>query len=225
MASAWASPIVLVPKRDGSFSFGVDCRKVNAVTKKDVYPLPRIDDILNTLSEARYFSTLDFASGFWQIEMDPVTREKSAFVTHHGLHEFVRMPFGLCNALVPFQRLMQVVLARLEWKCCFVYLDDILVCSKTFGEHLEHLRLVFGRLRRAGLTLKPKKCCFLREEVQYLGHVISKRVILPHPGKTLKVQEFPIPTDVTRFRQFLGLASYYRRFVPGLLTLPTPCMP
>ena len=209
-ASAWASPIVLVPKRDGSLRFCVDYRKVNSITKKDVYPLPRIDDILDTLSEARYFSTLDLASGFWQIEMDPATREKSAFVTHCGLHEFVRMPFGLCNAPATFQRLMQVVLAGLEWKCCFVYLDDILVCSKTFEEHMEHLRLVFERLRRAGLTLKPKKCCFLREEVQYLGHVISKRGILPDPEKTQKVREFPIPTDVTRVRQFVGLASYYR---------------
>jgi len=127
--------------------------------KKNVYPLPRIDDILDTLSEARYFSRLDLASGFWQIEMDPATREKSAFVTYHGLHEFVRMPFGLCNTPATFQRLMQVVLAGLEWKYCFVYLDNILVCSKTFGEHLEHLWLVFERLRRARLTLKPKKCC------------------------------------------------------------------
>ena len=154
--------------------------------------------------------------------MDPATTEKSAFVTHCGLHEFVRMPFGLCNAPATFQRLMQVVLAGLEWKCCFVYLDDILVCSKTFEEHMEHLRLVFERLRRAGLTLKPKKCCFLREEVQYLGHVISKRGILPDPEKTQKVREFPIPTDVTRVRQFVGLASYYRRFVPGFAHIANP---
>ena len=132
-ASAWASPIVLVPKRDGSLRFCVDYRKVNAVMKKNVYPLPRIDDILDTLSEARYFSRLDLASGFWQIEMDPATREKSAFVTYHGLHEFVRMPFGLCNTPATFQWLMQVVLAGQEWKYCFVYLDNILVCSKTFG--------------------------------------------------------------------------------------------
>ena len=135
--------------------------------------------------------------------MDPATREKPAFVTHCGLHEFVRMPFGLCNAPATFQRLMQVVLAGLEWKCCFVYLDDNLVCSKSFGKHMEHLRLVFERLRQAGLTLKSKKCCFLREEVQYLGHVISKRGILPDPGKTQKVREFPTPTDVTTVRQFL----------------------
>ena len=157
-ASAWASPIVLVPKRDGSLRFCIDYRKVNTIMKKDVYLLPWIDDILDTLSEAHYFSTLDLTSGFWQIKMDPATREKFAFVTYCGLHEFARMPFGLCNAPAAFQRLMQVVLAGLEWKCCFVYLDDILVCSKSFEEHMEHLFLVLERLHQAGLTLKPKKC-------------------------------------------------------------------
>ena len=118
-ASAWASPIVLVPKRGNTLRFCEDYRKVNAITKKDVYPLPRIDDILDTLGNSRYFTTLDLASGFWQIEMDPATREKSAFTTHCGLHEFVRMPFGMCNAPATFQRLMQVVLAGIEWKFCW----------------------------------------------------------------------------------------------------------
>ena len=113
-------------------SEGFDYRKLNSVTKKDVYPLPRIDDILDTLGQAHYFTTLDLASGYWQIELDPATREKSAFTTHRGLFEFQRMPFGLCNAPSTFQRLMQVVLAGLERQCCFVYIDDILVCSRTF---------------------------------------------------------------------------------------------
>ena len=156
--SAWASPIVLVPKRDGSLCFCVDYRKLNAVTKKDVYPLPRIDDILDTLGKSRYFTTLDLASGYWQIEMDPASQEKSAFVTHHGLFEFRRMPFGLCNAPATFQRLMQTVLAGLEWHCCFIYLDDILVASQTFEEHMEHLRLIFDRFRKAGLTEKVFLC-------------------------------------------------------------------
>ena len=114
-SSAWASPVVLVPKKDGNLRFCVDYRKVNAVTKKDVYPLPRVDDILDTLGKAKYFSTLDLASGYWQIEMDPATREKSAFTTHCGLFEFLRMPFGLCNSPATFQRLMQTILAGLEW--------------------------------------------------------------------------------------------------------------
>ena len=130
------------------------------------------------------------------------------------------MPFGLCNAT--FQRLMQAVLSGLEWRVCFVYLDNILVCSKTFQEHLEHLNLVFERLRRAGLTLKPRKCFFLQEEVHYLGHLISCKGIAPDPAKTQKVREFPVPTDVTKVRQFVGLASYYRRFVPGFAHIANP---
>ena len=132
------------------------------------------------------------------------------------------MPFELCNAPATFQRLMQAVLSGLEWRVCFVYLDDILVCSRSFQEHLQHLNLVIERLRRAGLTLKPQKCYFLQREVHYLGHLISHEGIAPDPAKTEKVREFPIPTDVTKVRQFVGLASYYRRFVPGFARIATP---
>ena len=132
------------------------------------------------------------------------------------------MPFGLCNAPATFQRLMQVVLAGLEWDCCFVYIDDILVASKSFEEHLYHLQLVFDRLRKADLRLKPTKCLFLCEEVPYLGYVISKHGIRPDPSKTDKVRQFPTPTDPTKVRQFLGLASYYRRFVPGFAKVAAP---
>ena len=161
-SSAWVSPIVLVPKKDGTQHFCVDYRRVNAVTKKDVYPLSRIDDILDTLSGTKYFSTLDLCSGYWQIQLDP---EKSAFTTHSGLCEFTRMPFRLYNAPATFQRLLQTVLSGLEGKFCFVYLDDILICSKSFKEHLQHLQQIFERLRKTDLTLKPKKCSFLRKQV------------------------------------------------------------
>lgn len=220
--SAWSSPVVLIPKKDGSYRFCVDYRKLNSVTNKDVYPLPRIDDILDTLSGARYFSTLDLASGYWQIELDPSTSAKSAFVTHQGLHEFVRMPFGMCNAPATFQRLMEVVLAGLLWKNCFVYIDDVLVCSNTFEEHLVHLTEVLSRLREAGLRLKAKKCMFLREEVCYLGHVVSSQGIKPDTAKTEKIREYPAPKDVNEVRQFLGLASYYRRFVAEFAKIASP---
>ena len=158
--SPWVSPIVLVPKKDGSLHFCVDFRKLNMIMKKDVYPLPRLEDILDTLGEAKYFTSLDLASGYWQVELDEDACAKSAFTTHHGLFEFTRMPFGLCNAPATFQRVMQAVLAGLEWNSCFLYLDDILIASRTLEEHMCHIKEVFGRLRDAGLRLKPKKCFF-----------------------------------------------------------------
>ncbi len=190
-------------------------------TKKDVYPLPRIEDILDTIGQAKYFTTLDLSAGYWQIKLDHSTSEKTAFTTHCGLFEFNRMPFGLCNTPSTFQRLMQKVLAGLEWKCCFVYIDDILVCSKTFEEHIEH-RLVLERLLKANLKLNLKQCSFLRKQVQYLGFIISKEGLAPDPSKTDKVQRYPVPTDVTKLIQFLGLASYYRRFIPGFAKVAKP---
>ncbi len=221
----WASPVVLVPKKDGSLRFCVDYRRLNSVTRKDVYPLPQIDDILDALGEAKYFSTLDLIAGHWQVELDEDSRTKSAFTTFKGLYEFTRMPFGLCNAPATFQRIMQRILAGLEWKSCFVYLDDVLVASRTFDEHLQHLRDVFLRLREAHLRLKPKKCGLLRQKVPFLGHVISGDGIQPDPAKTEKVSSYPHPVDAIGVRRFVGLASYYRRFVLVLQRLLLHCMP
>ena len=171
--SPWAHPVVVVSKKDGTLRFCVDYRKLNAVTKKDTYPLPRIDDMLDSLGEAKFFSTMDLASGYWQIPLDNDSKEKTAFVTKQGLYQFQVMPFGLTNAPAIFQRTMDVVLAGIKWQYAMVYIDDIIVYSKTFGEHIRHLEDVFGRLAAANLTLKLSKCNFLCEEVQFLGHVIS----------------------------------------------------
>ena len=168
--------------------------------------MPRVEDILDTLGEARYFTSLDLVSGYWQVELDEDARAKSAFTTHHGWFEFVRMPFGLCNSPAAFQRLMQAVLSDLEWRSCLVYLDDILIASCTLDDHLHYLREVFRCLCEAGLRLKLKKCLLLRDEVPYLGHVISTEGIRPDPAKTDKVKLFPTPSDVTTLRQFVGLA-------------------
>ena len=144
--SPWASPIVLVRKKDGSTRFCVDYRKVNAVTRKDAYPIPRVDDTLDTLAGAQWFSTLDLISGYWQVEVNEEDREKTAFCTPDGLYEFKVMPFGLCNAPATFQRLMDLVLAGLQWSTCLVYLDDVVIAGKTFKEHISCLRAVFQRL-------------------------------------------------------------------------------
>ena len=155
--SPWSSPIILVKKKDGTDRFVVDFRRLNSVTRKDSYHLPRIDDALDALNGTKYFSTMNLLSGYWQVEMSPESREHTAFITYGGLNEFLVVPFGLTNAPSTYQRLMECVLRNLTYKICLIYLDDILVYSKTFEEHLSHLRQVFDRLRHANLRLKPSK--------------------------------------------------------------------
>ena len=221
-ASPWASPVVLVPKPDGTSRFCVDFRKLNKITKKDSYPLPLISESLEALGGARFFSSLDMISGYWQVEMNSSSKEKTAFVTHSGLYEFTTMPFGLCNTPGTFQRLMECVLRGLTWQIALIYLDDVLVYSRTFDEHLQHLRLVFDRFRTAGLKLKPSKCHFGQKQVNYLGHVITRDGIQPDPEKIKVVQEYPVPRTVKDVRAFMGLTNYYRKFVKDFAHIASP---
>lgn len=159
--SPWAAPVVPVRKKDGSLRFCVDYRKLNDITAKDAYPLPRIDDALDSLTNAKLFSTLDLASGYWQVEIDAQDKCKTAFSTRHGLFEFNVLSFGLCNSPSTFQRLMDLVLADLQWTTCLVYLDDIIVFGRSFQEHLSRLGEVLAKLKAANLKVKPDLICFL----------------------------------------------------------------
>eukprot|EP00731_Ephydatia_muelleri_P020755 Em0013g482a len=192
--SPWSSPIVLVTKKDGSTRFCVDYRKVNTVTRKDAYPLPRVDDTLDTLAGSKLFSTLDLATGYWQVEVADEDKEKTAFSTPEGLYQFEVMPFGLCNAPATFQRLMDKVLSGLKWYSCLVYIDDIVVVGDSFGNHLYNLVGVLKRLREAGLKVKPSKCSLCQREVQYLGHVVSTEGIFTDPTKVEAICNWPTPT-------------------------------
>lgn len=221
-SSPWAAPIVLVKKKDGTWRFCVDYRKLNGLTHKDAFPLPRIEESLTCLKQSRWFSTLDLASGYWQVEVDPQDRKKTAFTTPLGLYEFQRMPFGLCNAPATFQRLMQRCLGSMVNDTLLIYLDDIIIFSPDFQSHLQHLEQVFDKLWRHGLKLQPHKCSLFQPKVNYLGHVVSKEGVATDPEKTIAVQRWKPPTTVREVRSFLGLAGYYRRFIPGFSRVAAP---
>lgn len=221
-SSPWAAPVVIVRKKDGEPRFCIDYRYLNSVTVKDTYPLPLISEMMMTLGKAQYFSALDLMSGYHQLGVAEQDIYKTAFATRDGTFEFVKMPFGLQNAPAIFQRVMNQVLSGLTWRYCLVYLDDILIFSESFDEHMMHLQAVFDRLRAANLFLTAKKCTFFAKQLKYLGHILSPQGVATDPEKTSVIQNMPSCRDVDDVRSFLGLTGYYRRFVYNYAKIALP---
>jgi hypothetical protein len=220
--SEWASPVVLITKKDGSVRFCVDYRKLNALTIRDTYPLPRMDDYLDSLGEARWFTTLDCNSGYWQIPVAEEDKDKTAFVTHCGIHRFNRMPFGLVNAPATFQRALDMIVAGVKWMYALVYLDDVIIYSRTFEDHLKHVSHVLALLKGAGVSLKLKKCYFFKSEVEYLGHIVTPGRLHVSDKNVVALKQAQHPTNKTELRSFLGMCNVYRKFVPQFSKIATP---
>jgi hypothetical protein len=218
--SAWASPIVIVKKKDGTDRFCVDYRKLNAITVKDNYPVPLIEETLDALRSSCYFTSLDLASGYWQKALDDKAKEKTAFFSEKGLFQFGVLPFGLSNAVSFFQRSMENILDGLSNSKA--YLDDVLTHSRSFEEHVVHLELVFKRLEEANLKVKPSKCLFASRETKFLGFDISIEGIRPCEEKFEAIKNYPVPCNQKKIKKFLGLASYYRKFIRNYSNIVDP---
>lgn len=223
LTSPWASPIVLVRKKDQTYRFCVDFRKLNKVTVKNAYPLPMVSVTLDKLRNAHYLSTLDIKSAFWQIPMAEDSKKYTAFtVPNRGLFQFRRMPFGLCNAPAIWQRLMDRVLGSDLEPNVFVYLDDVAIVTEKFDKHVSVLQEVFLRLKAAGLTVSREKCFFCKFELKYLGYIVYRNGLHVDNDKVSAILNIPTPTTVSEVRRIIGMTSWYRRFVKDFSTLTSP---
>ena len=221
--SPWCNTVVLVRKKDGTLHFSVDFRCLNVCMKKDLYPLPHIQEALESMVGSLHFSLMDFKSGFWQIKMAPGSQQYTAFtIGNLAFYEFTRMPFRLCNTPVTFQHLTQNTLDKLNLTYCVIYLDDVIVFGHMENEHLEWLCMVFERFCKFNLKLKPLKCLFFQSEIVYLTHHVLQRGILPSRENVRAVQEFPLPETYTQVHMFCRLAGHYRRFIKGFANIAHP---
>lgn len=220
--SPYNHPLVPIKKKDGRIRLCLDFRKLNERLSDDRYPLPRIDSLLARLGKGKMFTCLDLRQGYHQVPLSPGSREKTAFSTPDGHYEYLTLPFGLKDAPAAFQRIINQVLTGLIGDIGFVYLDDIVVMGDTWETHCDNIRRVLHRLQEANLSLKLSKCSFFKEEVEYLGHVISGEGIKPQPSKVRAMKEYPRPEILKELQGFLGVANYYRKFVPGFASIAKP---
>ena len=221
--SPWCNAIVLVRKKDGTLRLCIDFRKLNARTKKDSFPLPRMQETMESMVGARFFSSMDLKSGFWQVQMSEKSQQYTAFtVGSLGMYEFLRMPYGLCNAPATFQRLMQNCLGELNLTYALVYLDDVIVYSKTEEDHLRRLQAVFERFHEHGLELKPSKCSFLHKQITFLGHEVSADGMMPGNLNLKGIAEMAPPANYTEVRRFLGMTGFFQRFIKNYARIAKP---
>ena len=218
--SAWSSPLHMVPKEDGTWRPCGDFRRLNDATDTDKYPVPHIQDFSAQLQGCRLFSKVDLIRGYHQIPVAAEDVHKMAVIMPFGLYEFLRTPFGLKNAAQAFQRLMDTVCQDLRFM--FVYLDDILVASKTADEHRVHLAERFARLRAFGLVLNPAKCVFVQPRLKFLGHTGSADGIAPAEDRVKAIRAFPLSPTLRKLMEYLGMLNFYKRFIPGAATLLSP---
>ena len=218
--SPWSSPVVLVKKDHGQFRLCFDYRKVNSVTKTDSYPIPRVDDCIDQVGNAKFISKFDMLKGYWQVGLTERAREVSAFITKNGLYECLVMPFGMKNAAGTFQRLMNIITKDLTG--CVVYIDDVVIYSDDWETHIDRIKSFFSAVKDAGLVINLAKCEFARAKVIYLGHEVGFGKIAPKDSNVLSILNFPMPTTRKEVRRFLGLAGYHRKFIKNYSDLTCP---